>query len=135
MAAIVVENRTQRRLSQKSLSLLSGIPYGSIRNMERADVDFKIPDVVAIAAALSTTALPGGSAEPVQITPSELVRQAVERAGGFATFVSEASSTTDDLSTRRLQKEAEQMSTAEIEEIAEAANRDEQMRTDEPPTV
>ncbi|MCU1409478.1 MAG: hypothetical protein JWR04_185 [Rhodoglobus sp.] len=134
MAAVIEEYRKQRDLTQEELAELADIPYGTFRNIARADVDVKIPDLVAIAAALSTTRLPGGSPDPVLVTAQQLVDAAVERAGDFAEQVSEAAAKTDDLQARRLQKEAEKMSAAEIERRAEAALKDEQMeqQPDEP---
>jgi transcriptional regulator with XRE-family HTH domain len=127
MAAVLEELRKQRDLTQEQLALRAGIPYGTLRNMARGDVDVKIPDLVAIAAALSTTPLPGGGPAPVTITASDMVNMAVERAGGFDELVSEAAARVDVLRARRLQKEAEKMSAAEIERRAEAALRDKQM--------
>lgn len=136
MAAIVEELRMQRKLSQEELAGRSGIPYGSYRNIARATVDVKIPDLVAIAAALSTTPLPGGDDTPVLVTAADMVDAAVERSGGFTAVVSEAFANTDDLRTRRLQREAEKMSAAEIERRAIAAQADDpETRTDEAPST
>ncbi len=83
MAAIIEEERKRRNVSQKEIAVMSGIAYGTYRNIIRSAVDVNIPDLAAIAAALSTTPLKGGGPEPVPVTPSELVALAVERAGGY----------------------------------------------------
>lgn len=134
MAAIIEEVRKQRKLTQPELAGRAGIPFGTYRNIARADVDLKIPDLVALAAALSTTTLPGADDKPVQVSAAELVEMAVTRAGGFDELVSEAWGNTNDLETRRLQKEADAAALAEIERLAEAALKDEQMeqQPDEP---
>jgi len=137
MAAILEETRKQYGVTQEDLAALSGIPYGTLRNIMRADVDVKVPDLVAIAAALSTKPLPGGSKEPVVITASELVDRAVVRAGGFGTFVSEVSSTLNDLERKRRQKAGAALSPAEIEsgDIKRAALNDKELDADQRPTT
>jgi len=71
--------------------------------------------------------------------PGDLLSDVLQGFGGLDKLlseipkpVSEDSSSIDDLETRRLQKEAEQMSVAEIERNAIAATQDPERRTDEP---
>lgn len=128
MAAIIDETRKQRKMTVEELAERSGVKYGTLRNILRAQVDVKIPDLVAIAAALSATILPGAGDRPVPVLAADLVDAAVERVGSIPTPVSEVPANTVDLQTRRLQREAEQMSAAEIESRAIAAAADDAER-------
>jgi transcriptional regulator with XRE-family HTH domain len=130
MAAVLNDARKQRDMSMDELAKRSGVPYGTLRNILRASVDTKIPDLFKLADALSTAPLPGAGPKPVRIEAVELVRRAEER---LAIAMSEADAHNDDLQSRRLQMEAEKMSAAEIADIAIAANApDPERHTDEP---
>lgn len=133
LAAIIDETRRARGFSIEELARESGITYGTLRNITKPSVDMKAPDLVAIAAAFSTRPLRGGSDEPTPVTGADLLELAITRAGGLEALVSAADATKDDLETRRLQKEAAEMSLAEIEGSAIAATSDPERRADETP--
>lgn len=117
------------RRSVKWLAEKTGISDATINRMWSDDPrDINITQITWLAALLG-------------VTPQKLVERAVEEAGGLGAIMAELesalsaeSATTDDLTTRRLQKEAEQMSAAEIEESAIAATEDAERRTPEPET-
>jgi transcriptional regulator with XRE-family HTH domain len=116
-------------LSVKALAAKTGISDATINRMWSKDPrDINITQITWLAGLMGTT-------------PQELVGLAVEKVGGLGAIMaeleaamSEDEATTDDLTTRRLQREAAQMSPAEIEAIAIAATTDAERRTDEPPT-
>lgn len=115
-------------MTVKELSAKTGISEPTINRMwSKNPRDINITQLTWLAALLGTT-------------PQKLVEDALEKAGGLGAVMaelhdslSEAAGNKDDLETRRLQKEAEQMSLAEIEESAIAATTDPERRIDEDP--
>jgi DNA-binding Xre family transcriptional regulator len=130
--------RARPRRSVKWLAANSGISDATINRMWSDDPrDINITQITWLAALLG--------ADPIAI-----VRDAVEKAGGMGavlaeakiaaeeaecereTAVSDDAGKKDDLATRRAQREAEEMSVAEIEESATAATIDPELDSDEP---
>lgn len=120
------------RLSVRQLSERTGISESVINRMWSLDPrDINITQITWLAALLDTT--------PVQV-----IENALERVGGLGAVMdelreaiekekSDVSASNDDLETRRLQKEAEKMSLAEIAENGIAATKNAEHRTDETP--
>ena len=119
-------------MSVRELSARTGISEPTINRMWSKDPrDINITQLTWLAALMGTT-------------PQKLVEKALEEVGGLGAVMdelrealteSEGAGKTDDLRTRRLQREAEEMSAAEIESIAIAATHDAERSTDEPPTA
>lgn len=117
--------------SVRELAERTGISESVINMMwSKNPRDINITQITWLAALLDTT-------------PQKIVEAALDKVGGLETVMAElreqlamsaAADTTDVLRTRRLQKEAEQMSVAEIEGIAIAATKDAERRTDESPS-
>lgn len=115
MADVLVAEYKGQRKTQLQLVNATGI---NATTMQRILVGKSDIDVTQLAA----------FAEVLRVPADELMRRAFAKAEAM----SEASATTDDLGARRLQREAEQMSVAEIEHNAIAATVDAERREDEP---
>ena len=121
VAAVIVSKYKKKRMTQEGLAAATGISYTTLRRMMAGESEIEVADLGKLCAAIG-------------IDPGAVLAEALEDIGGIEKLapVSEDSSTKDDLETRRLQKEAEQMSVAEIERNAIAATEDAERRTDEP---
>lgn len=117
MAAQIRAELSAKGWTQVQLAEKSGVNFETLKRVLKGTRDINVTQMDQLALAFGLP-LP------------TLIERAVDRIPDFA--VSEDSSSMDDLETRRLQKEAEQMSVAEIERNAIAATFDPERRTDEP---
>jgi len=123
MAAEIRAERGAAQLTQVELAVRSGISYSTLKRILNGTVDVSVADLGAIAAALSTV--------ENTVTPQELLRRAVERAGGYTALLSAPSATQDEIDAKRKQDEVRTMTVAQIEALPHAATRDPEMDTDQ----
>lgn len=121
MAAELRAERAAADLTLEEVVELSGVSLSTLRRILKGTVDVNVADLGAIAAAYNTKL-----EKPV--TPQELVRRAVTRAGGFGPLSVAADSNVIQLRPKKI----EDMSVEEIESIQEkAAYRDPEADEDE----
>jgi transcriptional regulator with XRE-family HTH domain len=122
MAAAIRAERSAAGLSQETLAKLSGVNYETLKRILKGDRDINITQISGIALA-------------VGITPAQLVQRAEERLRVMVNEeLSEGASTTDDITRKRLEKEAEARSMT-IDQLAgtqNAATDDPELLSDEP---
>jgi transcriptional regulator with XRE-family HTH domain len=122
MAAAIRAERSASGMSQEQFAVASGVNFETLKRILRGERDINITQISGIAAA-------------VGISPAELVSRAEARLRDMAAWVlSEDSSKNDDITQKRLEKEAEARSMT-IDQLAEqphAATDDPALLTDEP---
>lgn len=121
MGAELRAERSAVEMTVEDLAAEAGMSVSTLKRVLRGSVDIGIPQIAAIAAAMDAH-------RDRPISPQELVRKAVERAGGYEVFMSEAS----DSNVTQLHPRS--MTTDELDNYKgnRAANFDEEADTDEP---
>ncbi len=127
--AIAAELRAERaaaNVSQQQITEVTGISRSTLRRTLAGEVEVSATDLVMVASALSVDA-------PL------LLGRAITRAGGEEAAVSDArasfggrDSSGDELSVKRQQKAAADMTVEELEGQRSAATKDPELDTDEP---
>lgn len=121
MGAELRAERSAVDITVEALASESGISVSTLKRVLKGSVDIGIPQIAAIAAALDAH-------RDHPITPQDLVRKAVERAGGYEVLMSEVS----DSNVTQLHPRSMTAEELDNYEGSRAANFDEEASTDEP---
>lgn len=119
----------KRNLRLEDVAAASGIPYSTLRKKIAGDSPIFAGEVVVVAQVIGDL-----SGIPIDRGAAGVIDDAIKLAGGVDRLMSEVRSTTDELATKRKQREAATMPVGSLEEQDQrAATRDPEMDTDEPP--
>lgn len=119
MAHAIKVARVDAQLTIEELRVAAGIAESTMNRILAGTRDINVTQIVRLAGAM-------------RITPQQLVKNAVKKAGGMEALMSEVTSTQDDIATKRKQKEAEAMTPEQLGALKHAATTDPEMDTDEP---
>jgi DNA-binding transcriptional regulator YdaS (Cro superfamily) len=112
----------KRDYTLETFAPLTGVPYSTLRKKIAGASPIFAAELITIAAAI------GG-----EMTPEFLMDEAVKLYGGQARLMSDAADTTDELDTKRKQRDAAAMSGGTLDEMDQkAATLDDELDTPEP---
>jgi predicted transcriptional regulator len=118
----------ERDLLLEDVAARAGIPYSTLRKKLAGDSPIFASEVVVL-----TEAIGAMSDRPIKDGAAGVIETAIDLFGGIDRVMSEVRSTTDELATKRKQREAAAMPIGSLEEQDQiAATRDQELDTDEP---